>query len=94
MKINITNRLNEYNEIQRKRAEYIERGEKQIQELFDAPPKKENTKTKIKVLTVLSHPNNCHMKLLPGEYDKEILIRDLGQINYDFAIKEGWIKEI
>lgn len=29
------NRLGEYNEIQRKRAEYIERGEKQIQELFE-----------------------------------------------------------
>ena len=29
------NRLGEYNETQRKRAEYIERGEKKIQELFE-----------------------------------------------------------
>lgn len=49
---------------------------------------------KVKVLTVLTHPNNKHMKLALGEYNKEVLIRELGEINYNFAIKEGWIEEI
>jgi len=92
--LNIPNRLSEYNETQRKRAEYIERGEEKIRELFDALPKKKNKKTRVRVLMILPHPDDLRMKLLPGEYDKGILIRDLGQINYNFAIKQRWIKEI
>lgn len=49
---------------------------------------------KVKILTVLAHPNNKCMKLALGEYDKNALIRDLGEVNYNFAIKEGWIEEV
>lgn len=50
---------------------------------------------KVVVIENLSHPGNPRIKLIKGFIgERDDLIRDLGGVNYDFAVKEGWIKEI
>jgi len=52
-----------------------------------------NVKQKIITTTNLSHPGNYMMQLPAGSIcDGNMLRKDLGDINYEFALKQGWIK--
>ncbi len=48
---------------------------------------------KVIITKILTHPFNQRIRLVPCETTRELIIQDIGQMNYDFAIKEGWIIE-
>lgn len=48
----------------------------------------------VKTTRTLRHPFNKNAVLTPGKCGKDVLIQDLGQINYDFAVEKGWVVEL
>ena len=48
---------------------------------------------KVQVTTVLAHPRNPMVKLLPCEARKDLLIQELGEVNYAHAVQQGWFVE-
>ena len=48
----------------------------------------------VRVTCPLAHPfEGSRTQLIPGNYKKSTLINDLGETNYSYAVKIGWIVE-
>lgn len=48
---------------------------------------------KVTINIQLTHPHDSRIRFSPCETSREAMIRELGIVNYDFAVQQGWITE-